>query len=391
MRHFMAQFGPALKLPWTTTDGRARTRGRRAPRQAGGTIRRAGRRALAIGELEQLRDDCLVAVLSGLRGEGFGAGETIAETERRWLSRAAGRVADAADGVLRLHEAIVAPEWIDYNGHMTEYRYLQLLADTTDAFLARIGADGDYVAAGHSYFTVESHLRHTREAHAGDRLYVTTRLLGHDAKRLHLFHELHRSDDETLVATGEHMLVHVDAAAGRSAPAGADVLSELGRIAERQHDLPVPEAAGRRIEGAAACERAAPGSHRVRGSARRHRQATAPSTTTPRSPDRRPATASASAARRRTTRPSRSGPSRTAPRRPPRPPSGRGPAQVETHVAAGVQQRQQRRDRDRVAQRRVARAPATGRAPGWRRGRAGTRSRTRAPRRSDRSQPTRWR
>ena len=96
---------------------------------------------------------------------------------------------------------------------------------------------------------MESHLRHTGEAHAGDRLYVTTQLLGHDAKRLHLFHELRRAEDETLVATGEHMLVHVDAAAGRAAPAGADVLAELERIAERQRDLPAPEAAGRRIEG----------------------------------------------------------------------------------------------------------------------------------------------
>lgn len=247
MRHFMAQFGPALQLPWTRlTDVPSLDAALLDKLVAQSDAQAAGR---STAELEQVRDDCLVAVLRGLRGEGFGAGETIAETERRWLSRAAGRGADAADGVLRLHEAIVAPEWIDYNGHMTEYRYLQLLADTTDAFLARIGVDGDYVAAGHSYFTVESHLRHTGEAHAGDRLYVTTRLLGHDAKRLHLFHELHRSDDETLVATGEHMLVHVDAAAGRSAPAGANVLAELGRIAERQHDLPVPEAAGRRIEG----------------------------------------------------------------------------------------------------------------------------------------------
>jgi carnitine 3-dehydrogenase len=258
MRHFMAQFGPALQLPWTRlTEVPALEPALLDKLVVQSDAQAAGR---SIAELEQLRDDCLVAVLSGLRGQGFGAGETVAETERRWLSVAADAavVPDAgapSGGLLCLHEAIVASEWIDYNGHMTEYRYLQVLADTTDAFLARIGADGDYVSAGHSYYTVESHLRHTGQAHAGDRLYVTTRMLGHDARRLHLFHELHRSEDETLVATGEHMLVHVDAAAGSAAPAGAAVLGELAQIATAQAGLPAPTGVGRRIEG----ERLAPG------------------------------------------------------------------------------------------------------------------------------------
>ena len=256
MRHFMAQFGPALQLPWTRlTDVPDLDDALLDKLVAQSDAQAAGR---SVAALEQLRDDCLVAVLRGLRGQNFGAGETVAQTERRWLSVAANRIAAnaaPADGPLRLHEAIVTPEWIDYNGHMTEYRYLQVLADTTDAFLAHIGADPGYVATGHSYYTVESHLRHLGEAHAGDRLSVTTRLLGHDEKRLHLFHELRRGGEEALVATGEHMLLHVDASAGRAAPAGAGVLAELGRIAADQAGLPAPAGAGRHIEG----ERLAPG------------------------------------------------------------------------------------------------------------------------------------
>jgi carnitine 3-dehydrogenase len=258
MRHFMAQFGPALQLPWTRlTDVPDLDDGLLDKLVAQSDAQAAGR---SIAELEQLRDDCLVAVLAGLRGQDFGAGETVAQTERRWLSIAAAEsrargAGTGPDGRLHLHEAIVAAEWIDYNGHMTEYRYLQVLADATDAFLARIGADPAYVAAGYSYYTVESHLRHLGEAHAGDRLSVTTRLLGHDAKRLHLFHELHRSDDDALIATGEHMLLHVDASAGRAAPARTDVLARLAEIAAAQTGLPAPEGAGRRIEG----ERLTPG------------------------------------------------------------------------------------------------------------------------------------
>ena len=119
---------------------------------------------------------------------------------------------------------IVAPDWIDYNGHMTEHRYLEVLADTTDVFLPLIGAGGDYAASGSSYYTVETHIRHLGEARVGDRLTVSTQLLHHDPKRLHLFHEIRRADDGSPVATGEHMLLHVDMAAGRAVPAGADVL-----------------------------------------------------------------------------------------------------------------------------------------------------------------------
>jgi carnitine 3-dehydrogenase len=250
MRHFMAQFGPALALPWTKLTDVPELDDALLDKLVAQSDAQAGGRSIA--ELQRLRDDCLVAVLSGLRDQGFAAGEVVAETERRWITEAGdptAPVADPFDGPLRLHEAIVAPEWIDYNGHMTEYRYLQVLADATDALLARIGADGAYVSAGSSFYTVESHLRHIGEAHAGDRLYVATRLLGHDAKRLHLFHELHRAGDDALVATGEHMLVHVDTSAGRVAPARGPVLAALETIAEHQRDLPVPKAAGRRIEG----------------------------------------------------------------------------------------------------------------------------------------------
>jgi carnitine 3-dehydrogenase len=249
MRHFMAQFGPALQLPWTRlTEVPSLDRALLDKLVAQSDAQAAGR---SITELEQLRDDCLVAVLSGLRGQGFGAGETIAETERRWLATAPPPAdLNGGDGLLRLHTTLVAPDWIDYNGHMTEFRYLQVLADTTDAFLAHIGIDAASAAAGSSYYTVESHLRHLGQAYAGDRLVATTRLLGHDGKRLHLFHEVRRvSGDGKPVASGEHMLIHVDAVTGRSAPAAPAVLGALKRIAERQGDLLVPDGAGRLIGG----------------------------------------------------------------------------------------------------------------------------------------------
>jgi carnitine 3-dehydrogenase len=144
---------------------------------------------------------------------------------------------------------LVDPAWIDYNGHMTEHRYVEVMADTTDAFLREIGIVGPYIDSGHSYYTVETHIRHLGEAHGGDRIYVITRLLAHDEKRLHLFHELRRDAGDGLIATGEHMLLHVERSAGKTAPAAPEILSALEAIAVAQHELPWPEGAGNRVGG----------------------------------------------------------------------------------------------------------------------------------------------
>ena len=232
MRHFLEQFGPTLALPWTKLmdvpelgDGLVDKLVAQSEEQA------AGR---SIRELEQARDDCLVAIIQGLRAQGAGAGAVLAEYERGLL----GRTPEDEVGV---HAAGVLPEWVDYNGHMHESRYLQLFGDATDALLRHLAVD---VSRG-SYFTVETHLSHLQEATAGERVQVTTQLLGHDEKRLHLFHELRRGD--ALLATAEQMLLHVDAGTRRTAPAPPDVLERVAAIAREHERRPRPERAGRAI------------------------------------------------------------------------------------------------------------------------------------------------
>ena len=79
------------------------------------------------------------------------------------------------------------PEWVDYNGHATESSYLLMTSHAADALLGAIGIDADYLADGGSYYTVETHICHLDEAKAGDRLEVTTQVLGADEKRIHVF------------------------------------------------------------------------------------------------------------------------------------------------------------------------------------------------------------
>ena len=243
MRHFLAQFGPALKLPWTKlvapelTDALVDRVSDQSDAQAGG---------VSIRDLERKRDDCLVAVLSALRGEDYAAGAVVAAHERALAGREAKADAPSSDTApLPTWAGAVAPEWIDYNGHMTEHRYLQCFGEATDALLARIGVDAAYLATKRSFFTVETHLIHRGEAHAGEALAVDTQVLAADGKRLHVFHSLRRPADGALLASAEQMLLHVDTAAGRSVAAEGAVREAMAALARDHAGLARPNAAGR--------------------------------------------------------------------------------------------------------------------------------------------------
>jgi carnitine 3-dehydrogenase len=247
MRHFMAQFGPTLKLPWTKLSDVPELDDALLDKLVAQSDAQAAGRD--VRELERLRDDCLVALIQGLRSQQVGAGAVLADYERALFATRPGEAdgagaADADSAPLRLIVAVVAPEWIDYNGHAHESRYLQVFGDTTDALLRHIRLDLD---AGSSYFTVETHLSHLGQARAGERLHTTTQLLGHDAKRLHVFHSLYRTGDDVLLATAEQMLLHVDTTSGRTAPAAPQLLERIERIARAHEQLPRPERAGRAI------------------------------------------------------------------------------------------------------------------------------------------------
>jgi carnitine 3-dehydrogenase len=232
MRHFMEQFGPALQWPWTkltevpelTVELLDRLEAQSDDQAAGRSLR----------ELERLRDDCLVSVLQALRTHDAGAGSILREYERNLLG-------GASDGTVR-----VLPEWVDYNGHMTESRYLEVFSGATDELLGRLGVDAGYLESGRSWYTVETHLCHLGEARAEEVLEVDTQVLGHDEKRLHVFHSLRREGD--VIATAEQMLLHVDTRAGRVVPAGEAMLDQVAVVAAADAELPWPERAGRRIE-----------------------------------------------------------------------------------------------------------------------------------------------
>jgi carnitine 3-dehydrogenase len=76
MRHFMAQFGPALKWPWTKLMDVPEFNDELVDLIAGQSDEQA--HGLSIRELEKIRDDNLVAIMEALsrqnKGKGWGAG-----------------------------------------------------------------------------------------------------------------------------------------------------------------------------------------------------------------------------------------------------------------------------------------------------------------------------
>ncbi len=252
MRHMLRQFGPCLKWPWTKLEAPELTEGLIDRMVAGTAAQAAGR---SIRELERLRDDYLVAIQQVLREYNIGAGATLRALEARLYEASAagahGRITAAvtagepAAQPLRLLETQVRPEWIDYNGHMTDWRYLQVFGDATDALLRYAGVDDAYRRSGRALYTVESVVTHQAEARSQELLYVTSRVLEVDDKRLRLFHSLHRRRDDVLVATAQQLYLHVDTAAGKSTALDAAVRARLAAVQAAQAQLPLPPAAQR--------------------------------------------------------------------------------------------------------------------------------------------------
>jgi carnitine 3-dehydrogenase len=285
MRHFMSQFGPALKWPWTKleapelteellekivaqSDAQAKQQKAFLPEGASGSELR---------QFEQLRDDCLISALHGLKKNGFAAGASQKQFEDALYEREASarrrriestNVTKDTNGkdhtngkaapetaLFREFRDTVRADWIDYNGHMTESRYLHVFGEGTDALLSEIGMTPEAIKeSGKSYYTVETHIMNKKEVKVGEALTVSTQILKVDDKRIHLFHWIEKGagsagscpNADTVLATAEQMLLHVDSTAGRACANGnKQVTEKLNAIASNHANLEKPKEAGR--------------------------------------------------------------------------------------------------------------------------------------------------
>lgn len=252
VRHFLEQFGPSLKWPWTKLmdvpewdDELIDMIAEQSDAQAHGK---------SIRELEEIRDNNLVDILKALHRNNWGAGTLLKNPAEETVK--AGVVGLPEDrllpnGMVETWSGEVQHDWTDYNDHMTEFRYLEVFSMATDELLVWIGGGPAYVESGSSWYTVETHIRHIDEIASGKPMRVETQIVENDGKRVHLFHNLYGVEDDggagRLLATGEHMLMHVDMKAGRSSAMPEAMKSHTDHIATRQAGLERPDAVGAAI------------------------------------------------------------------------------------------------------------------------------------------------
>jgi acyl-CoA thioester hydrolase len=145
-------------------------------------------------------------------------------------------------------EGEVKPEWIDYNGHMNLAYYTVLFDYATDLLFDELGLGLDYRRGRQlGTFCAETHNLYERELLVGARVRIATRIVGADAKRLYIAHEMFAIEGGHRAATQELMFLHVDLAARRVTPFPEDRRRPIGEWAAAHAVLPRPDWLGRRI------------------------------------------------------------------------------------------------------------------------------------------------
>jgi carnitine 3-dehydrogenase len=201
MRHFMAQFGPALKWPWTKLIDVPEFTEELVDMIADQSDAQSGH--LSIRDLERKRDGNLVAMIRALRQQGNAAGRLVNEHQRTVFH------APAPTAPLVTQDRVVPVDWTDMNGHMNEGRYGQIFSDAAEVIMAMVGADEEYVTRGMSYFTVETTVKYLAETHAGERVVVESEVTEGAGKKLCCFHRMKRKSDGEVMATCDQLMLHV--------------------------------------------------------------------------------------------------------------------------------------------------------------------------------------
>ncbi len=236
MKHFLAQFGPALKWPWTKLmdvpifdDALVDLIATQSDTQSGD---------YSISELETIRDNNLVAIMRTLKERNWGVGKII-KTHEQQIEKTPKITFPMQNGSQSLFCTLsgnILPAWLDYNGHMTEFRYGQIISDASDQLLFSIGVNLENAALSGSYFTVESRISYQQEMKLGEKFSVYSRVLNQHPKKLHLYHEL-MNEHQKICAYSEQLMLYVDHKTRKSADAPEAIQQ---KITDYRLDLPIP-------------------------------------------------------------------------------------------------------------------------------------------------------
>ena len=130
MRHFLAQFGPCLKSPWTRLMDVPEFNDALVDLIAGQSDAQSG--AHSIRALERIRDANLVGFMRALTARDWGAGRVLNAQD-------AARRGSTGDGPL--WHGTVLPGWTDGQGALAPIHCLSIATETASAYLRLHGID----------------------------------------------------------------------------------------------------------------------------------------------------------------------------------------------------------------------------------------------------------
>jgi acyl-CoA thioester hydrolase len=111
---------------------------------------------------------------------------------------------------LAIYRTAIAPEWIDYNGHLRDAYYSLIVSLAADALMDRVGMDEAYRTRTRcTLYTLEMHIHFLHEVKKTDLVDVAVRILGTDRKRIHAAFDMRCERYPGPVASAELMLLHV--------------------------------------------------------------------------------------------------------------------------------------------------------------------------------------
>lgn len=223
MRHFMAQFGPALKWPWTKLMDVPEFTDELVDLIAGQSDAQSGH--LSIRALERKRDNNLIAMMRALKQQGNASGRLINSHQKTLKS-----LPTAANPMIT-GRRVIPVDWTDNNGHMNEGRYGQVFSDAAEEVMTWVGADDAYIASGFSYFTVETAVKYIAETYAGEAVVVESRVTEGKGKKLRCFHEMKRASDGAVLASCDQLMLHVSLETRRTCDPADAVRTKVEELA----------------------------------------------------------------------------------------------------------------------------------------------------------------
>lgn len=133
---------------------------------------------------------------------------------------------------LTIYRTSIAPEWIDYNGHVRDAYYGLIASYAVDSLMDHIGIDARYrEQTTCTLYTVEMHTHYLREIGIRDTVEVRVRVLDADEKRIHAALELFCDGSQEAAATCEVMLLHIrQTPTARTAPFPDDVAAAIAEL-----------------------------------------------------------------------------------------------------------------------------------------------------------------